>query len=172
MLTWSCVNIVWERAIFIYFTSSQINEIQDSHISYNHYTFMNSDVFAKMILSRIKFLFFDNRMLVLLRFEKWNLWFEKSKKFNIEWRLKLIEIKHINNYYYLDLNFNSTFETDMCGLEMAMEQGRAEGWDLCPRPAWIFLAPFPPRPAWWGKFLTPSLPLKTPRRPSKPCPTS
>ena len=42
-------------------------------------------------------------------------------------------------------------------LGMAMGQGRAKGWDLRPRPAWIFLAPSPP--------------LKAPRRPAKPSPT-
>ena len=30
---------------------------------------------------------------------------------------------------------------------MAMGRGGAEGWDLRPRSAWIFLAPSPPRPA-------------------------
>ena len=30
---------------------------------------------------------------------------------------------------------------------MAMGRSGAEGWDLRPRPAWIFLAPSPPRPA-------------------------
>ena len=30
---------------------------------------------------------------------------------------------------------------------MAMGRGGAKGWDLRPRPAWIFLAPSPPRPA-------------------------
>ena len=30
---------------------------------------------------------------------------------------------------------------------MAMGRGGVEGWDLRPRPAWIFLAPSPPRPA-------------------------
>ena len=44
---------------------------------------------------------------------------KSQKNLIIEWRLKLIEIKHINNYYYLDLNFNSTFETDMSGYVMS-----------------------------------------------------
>ena len=30
---------------------------------------------------------------------------------------------------------------------MAMGQGGAEGWDLCPRPAWFCLATSPPSPA-------------------------
>ena len=47
-------------------------------------------------------------------------------------------------------------------------QGGAEGWDLRPRPAWIFLAPSLPRPAWQVKFLTPSPPLKAPRSPALP----
>ena len=41
----------------------------------------------------------------------------------------LYDLKHISN------------------LGMAMGRGGAEGWDLRPRPAWIFLAPSPPRPA-------------------------
>ena len=41
---------------------------------------------------------------------------------------------------------------------MAMGRSGAEGWDLRPRPAWIFLAPSPP--------------LKAPRRPAKPRPIS
>ena len=32
----------------------------------------------------------------------------------------------------------------LAGLGMAMGRGGAEGWDLRPRPAWIFLAPSPP----------------------------
>ena len=44
---------------------------------------------------------------------------KSQKNLIIKWRLKLIEIKHINNYYYLDLNFNSTFETDMSGYVMS-----------------------------------------------------
>ena len=55
---------------------------------------------------------------------------------------------------------------------MAMGRSGAEGWDLRPRPAWIFLAPSPSRPALRGKFLAPSPPLKAPRRPAKPHPTS
>ena len=34
-----------------------------------------------------------------------------------------------------------------CGVGMAMGRSGAEGWDLRPRPAWIFLTPSPPRPA-------------------------
>ena len=56
-------------------------------------------------------------------------------------------------------------------LGMAIGRGGAEGWDLRPRLAWIFLTPSPPRPAWWGKFLAPSPPLKALRRPAKPHPT-
>ena len=54
---------------------------------------------------------------------------------------------------------------------MAMGRGGAEGWDLRPRPVWIFLAPSPPRPAWRGKYFAPSPPLQAPRRPAKPRPT-
>ena len=44
---------------------------------------------------------------------------------------------------------------------MAMGQGGAEGWDLCPRPAWFCLATSPPCPApHYGKnFLISSPPL-------------
>ena len=47
--------------------------------------------------------------------------------------------------------------TYMLCVGMAMGQGGAEGWDLHPRPTWIFLIP--------------SSPHKAPRRPLKPRPT-
>ena len=57
-------------------------------------------------------------------------------------------------------------------VEMAMGRSGAEGWDLRPCPAWIFLAPSSPRAAWRGKVLAPSPPLKALRRPAKPRPIS
>ena len=51
---------------------------------------------------------------------------------------------------------------------MAMGQGRFEGWGLRPRPAWFFLI-HPHLALHDGEnFLTPSLPLGAPRRPTPP----
>ena len=40
---------------------------------------------------------------------------------------------------------------------MAMGRGGAEGWDLCPRPAWIFSCPIPAPPRMTGKISYPIL---------------
>ena len=53
------------------------------------------------------------------------------------------------------------------GLRVVMGWGKAEGWGLCPSPAWFCLTPCLPRPAWRGKF---SYPIPAPWGPTKPRP--
>ena len=54
----------------------------------------------------------------------------------------------------------SNMDTNISPLGMAMGRGGAKGWDLRPRPAWIFLAPSPPRPHDGENFLPYPRPLR------------
>ena len=51
---------------------------------------------------------------------------------------------------------------------MAMGRGRAEGWDLHPRPAWIFLTPSRPAPHVRENFLPHTRPLRPREDPRSP----
>ena len=59
-------------------------------------------------------------------------------------------------------------DLEMTHLGMAMGQGGAEGWGLCPRLAWFCLAPSSPASYDGKNFLTPSLPLGAPWSPAPP----